>query len=297
MSTEKTATQAGKTVHKSQRVIKNRQEMDLEVVKALEQLGIAVDEQEATPKFTCFGELAPEIRSEIWQEAMPGPRIILIVHDEGSRSGVVGHESTHRRAKAVDASVPTLLQVNRESRREAKRAYTLTFGKQLRRGPVYFAFDRDTLYLPTMADLKPCYGGFDRDYRPCNTNLADMKEDEDNVRFVAFGEFFQSSMICAFSRFSRLERLTLMKVDEKYEIEIPGLTAKCEKSNADEFAARRADNAKEKNLPFTVPNVEYLPLEDFAKRNCRYPQPPPDAPLFVIRNYKHLNARIEAFRY
>jgi len=191
---------------------------------------------------------------------MPGPRVILVVHDGSCRSDVIGNDSTHGRAKAVDAAVPILLQVNRESRGEAQRVYTLTFEKQLRRGPVYFAFDRDTLYLPTMADLKSYYGGFDQDYRPCNTNLAEMKKVEDNIRFVAFGEFFQSSIICAFSRFSRLERLTLMKVDEKYEIEIPGLTAKCENSNADEFMARGADSAKEKNLPFTIPNVEYLHL-------------------------------------
>lgn len=165
---------------------------------------------------------------------------------------------------------------------------------------MYFAFDRDTLYLPTMADLKACYGGFDWDYIPCSTNLVDMKEVEDNVRFVAFGEMFQSSMICALSRFSRLEHLAMRKVYETYENSIPGITERCEKNDADEFEVRRAENAKEKNLPFTTPNVEYLYPEDFEDRYYTYYTYPlewPGPPSFIIRKFKTPHARIEAFRY
>jgi hypothetical protein len=52
----KVTTQTGETVEKPQRQIEKPQDIDLEVVQALEQLGIAADEQEATPIFTCFGQ-------------------------------------------------------------------------------------------------------------------------------------------------------------------------------------------------------------------------------------------------
>jgi hypothetical protein len=274
-----------------------RRDSDLEVIEEEGELDSAADEQESAPKFACFGQLPLELRRKVWQEAMLGPRIILLVRDESSHSDGIIEENARPKAKAIDAAVPGLLQVNREARGEAKRTYALTFGKQLRRGPVYFAFDRDTLYLPTLPDLKSCYGGLERDFKPYNTNLADMMEVEDNVRFVALGELFQSSMICAFARFSRLEHLVMKKVNDGYEKHSPGLTANCEKNNAVQFAVRRAENSKENNISFTVPRVEYLDSEEFENRYYNYyayPREWPGCQNFLIRDHKMPFASIEA---
>jgi len=98
-------------------------------------------EQTSTPAFHRFRDLPNELRSFIWQLACRGPRLVQLRRKRCSEDG--SPTVTSR------APIPTVLHVCQESRAEALRRYTLSFGrwtgKQLYKPRVYFDFKQDKI--------------------------------------------------------------------------------------------------------------------------------------------------------
>lgn len=100
--------------------------------------------------FSRFKSLPPEIRSLIWLLTLPGPRIVPILSYGKVPWDIKAWDQTfHRYAFHSPAKPPVTLFVNRESRAEARRFYTLTFGSPSLGIPnsVWFNYAIDTLYF------------------------------------------------------------------------------------------------------------------------------------------------------
>lgn len=108
--------------------------------------------------FECFGGLPTELRLKIWRETFPGPRFIFV-------------RMKFYESPAAICKLPIALRINKESREETKRTYTLAFGLNnenrssialaysdllSNRPRIYVDFKRDTLLLPhRMNNLTP----------------------------------------------------------------------------------------------------------------------------------------------
>ncbi|KAK7751266.1 hypothetical protein SLS62_006811 [Diatrype stigma] len=134
--------------------------------------------------FTKFKELPPELRIKIWQQAMPGPRIIIVespftkTWNQMSRS----LEDSLSRASTKDileatwrtrTKTPTLLHVSAESRHEALKRYQPSLGVGTAQPRIYIDFRRDTPFFGH-AELRP----------ECSKLWASTK-DLENVRQLA----------------------------------------------------------------------------------------------------------------
>ncbi|KAL2066067.1 hypothetical protein VTL71DRAFT_2138 [Oculimacula yallundae] len=112
--------------------------------------------------FSLFPNLPSELRVKIWQQAC-SPRTVTLTYNTTLSS----FKST--------TTPPPLLSVNHESRHEALRIYTLSFGSTSKPGTTYFNPHLDTLYLPRCQEM-----GYDetlRDFRQLvhdPTNLLDQ---------------------------------------------------------------------------------------------------------------------------
>ena len=93
--------------------------------------------------FPRFQELAKELRLLIWKEALKFPRIVTI----SQYSQVMYGPNPFRVKEGLQAmwQVPALLQVNSESRVEAKKGYKQMFAWFRSKTPVYFNPEVDTL--------------------------------------------------------------------------------------------------------------------------------------------------------
>lgn len=115
--------------------------------------------------FTKFKELPPELRIKVWQQAMPGPRIIIVespftkTQNQEARS----LEDSLSRAPKKDileptwrtrTEIPTLLHVNAESRHEALKRYQRFLGAGTAQPRIYIDFSRDTPFFGH-AELRP----------------------------------------------------------------------------------------------------------------------------------------------
>ncbi|KAG0647461.1 hypothetical protein D0Z07_6728 [Hyphodiscus hymeniophilus] len=103
--------------------------------------------------FPQFKKLPLELRLQIWNAALPGPRVVR-VRTRPIRFYNRDYDSDNIEAMMMHAffsctSPPTILFVNRESREEAQLTYKLAFGCQKLDIPnmVYFNFELDTLYF------------------------------------------------------------------------------------------------------------------------------------------------------
>jgi hypothetical protein len=96
---------------------------------------------EALEEFTPFPKLPIELRLRIWKFTLPGPRILEVAYCEA------GSDSDMPEKFGVATRPPVALRVCRESRREASRFYTLSFGSENWASKIYFDFSIDTLYL------------------------------------------------------------------------------------------------------------------------------------------------------
>lgn len=112
-----------------------------------------------TASFSLFPLLAPELRLKIWQHACPS-RIVSVRYMPESDSCV------------SSSKPPAVLQACRESREEALRTYTLTFGTQSSSARIYFNPYRDILYFPRYRQM-----GYDETLRDFRSFLNEDERD------------------------------------------------------------------------------------------------------------------------
>lgn len=110
--------------------------------------------------FHMFGELPPELRIKIWQEAMPAARTVAVQSPFSRRrdapTSLDGVLTTYDDAETwhSNTQIPALLHVNSEARHEALKHYTLALGVGDYAPRIYVDFSRDTLFFG-QAELKP----------------------------------------------------------------------------------------------------------------------------------------------
>ncbi|KAH7309328.1 hypothetical protein BKA65DRAFT_559541 [Rhexocercosporidium sp. MPI-PUGE-AT-0058] len=121
----------------------------------------------ATKMFTVFSNLPSELRLKIWQQAC-FPRTVALKYTSTTSSF------------NSKTSPPTLLSVNQESRHEALRIYTLSFGTSLQPARTYFNPFLDTLYIPRHQEM-----GYDETLRDFRQLVLDPSGLLDQVRCVA----------------------------------------------------------------------------------------------------------------
>lgn len=107
-----------------------------------------------TPKtFPKFGQLPAEIRLQIWEEALPGPRAVMLKTPYPSSQTCLAQSLKLKKAEPVDevwgSSVrpPALLHVNSESRYVALKKYHLALGTETQAPRVYIDFEHDYVSL------------------------------------------------------------------------------------------------------------------------------------------------------
>jgi hypothetical protein len=91
--------------------------------------------------FYKFQDLPTEIRNEIWQYCLPGPRVIEIRNNRD----IPGATSICR--------IPPILHVCRESREMALKIYELSFGMDNQPGQIWVNFERDIVYFGAKSDF------------------------------------------------------------------------------------------------------------------------------------------------
>ncbi|KAK4459753.1 hypothetical protein QBC42DRAFT_289189, partial [Cladorrhinum samala] len=107
--------------------------------------------------FPLFGLLPAELRCQIWEEAMPGPRVLMLelprcplllpYRSAGTVRGFLGHGGRGN-VFACRAPPPALLQVNSESRAAALRHYRLGLAPRGHPSPrIYVSLERDVIAL------------------------------------------------------------------------------------------------------------------------------------------------------
>jgi len=115
--------------------------------------------QRARPKgpttFPQFGQLPVEIRLQIWEAAMPGPRAVMLrsPHPGKFRSKLFGgkkQDGAAQKAWRSSTRVPVLLHVNSEARAVALKWYRLSLATDAGADAdprIYIDFDRDYVSL------------------------------------------------------------------------------------------------------------------------------------------------------
>ena len=97
----------------------------------------------STTIFTLFPKLPLELRLQIWEFALPQPRVIEAYPHRDDNGQLLDNYASCR---AIVVAPPAILHTNRESRILAQRTYTLAFNGPFRE-PIYFDFQRDTLLI------------------------------------------------------------------------------------------------------------------------------------------------------
>ncbi|PVH83460.1 hypothetical protein DL98DRAFT_412676 [Cadophora sp. DSE1049] len=117
--------------------------------------------------FTVFPNLPSELRIKIWQQACY-PRTVTLTYTSSTSSFT------------SSTPPPTLLSVTHESRDEALRIYTLSFGTTSQSPRTYFNPLLDTLYLPRHQEM-----GYDETLRDFRQLVQDPTGLLNQVRYVA----------------------------------------------------------------------------------------------------------------
>ncbi len=84
--------------------------------------------------FPQFSQIPRDIRLLVWQHSLPGPRLVDLCHN------------CDRAGYTTKCETPAALWVCQESRKEALRFYTLSFGTSSTESTIYFDFNIDHLY-------------------------------------------------------------------------------------------------------------------------------------------------------
>lgn len=106
--------------------------------------------QDEPRPFTLFSSLPTELRLQIWQRMVPGPRKVCIRYS--LQRVEIGGSNLRGRSRFPPAGswmstepVPVLLHICQESRQVGLSHYQLAFGSVLHEAKVYFDFERDCL--------------------------------------------------------------------------------------------------------------------------------------------------------
>lgn len=111
---------------------------------------------EGSPTFKLFDQLPPEIRLQIWEAALPGPRVIGIVERRVKRRDNRTPDTPFwcrddllaaMLALWSHSKAPSTLLACKESNQVASKCYVPSFAFAGSISETYFDFHRDTLYL------------------------------------------------------------------------------------------------------------------------------------------------------
>ncbi|TGO49835.1 hypothetical protein BOTNAR_0415g00010 [Botryotinia narcissicola] len=135
--------------------IKNNPSMDPQVLRMIyrPQSTMISPSQEPLNDFHLFPKLLPELRILVWRYACT------------TRTVEVRYDPTIDRCRSITPP-PAILQANHESRTEALRVYTLSFGTKTSESRIYFNPYIDVLYLPRHRAM-----GYDETLRDFRTFL------------------------------------------------------------------------------------------------------------------------------
>ncbi|TGO20945.1 hypothetical protein BPAE_0254g00090 [Botrytis paeoniae] len=135
--------------------IKNNPSMDPQVLRMIyrPQSTMISPSQEPLNDFHLFPKLLPELRILVWRYACT------------TRTVEVRYDPTIDRCRSITPP-PAILQANHESRTEALRVYTLSFGTKTSEPRIYFNPYIDVLYLPRHRAM-----GYDETLRDFRTFL------------------------------------------------------------------------------------------------------------------------------
>jgi len=144
----------------------------------------------ALSEFTLFSKLPQELRDEIWEFALPAPRVLKVFK---ASPLLVGHQGFTSRYGIDTYKLPTqLLHVSREARQVALQRYQLSFTGLIYGGPIYFDYERDCLLFMQYSALQ----WFRADHDFCHFHApppAAVREWQDRIHNVGvMGEFFES---------------------------------------------------------------------------------------------------------
>ncbi|TGO17802.1 hypothetical protein BPAE_0407g00010 [Botrytis paeoniae] len=189
--------------------------------------------QKAT--FHQFAKLAPELQNMIFKEALPEGRIIslkaveILVDepDKWTREWYAGEKygGKYKSAKlVVKTTLPALLHVNIIAREAACKKYGLEFAHCLR-NPIYFNWEKDTLYIQSDRATKLFQGSLQmlKNFQTPISRGLDIAKMEEKLKFLMLGEpcLFKSTTEMI-SRLSNLKRLELkegcFRWDQKIKI-------------------------------------------------------------------------------
>ncbi|KAI9645739.1 hypothetical protein NHQ30_005171 [Ciborinia camelliae] len=186
-------------------------------------------------QFHQFARFAPELQMMIFKEALPEGRIICLKAvetlvdtpdkwtQEWYRDEVYGGK--YKSVKIVASTTPpALLHVNSMARQVAQKEYQLEFRHCLPH-PVYFNFDKDTLYIQSDRANKLFHGTLQL-LKVFPTPLSrglDIAKMEEKLKYLMFGEpCLYKSTTEMISRLRNLRRLELkegcFRKDQKIKI-------------------------------------------------------------------------------
>ncbi|KAG4434830.1 hypothetical protein IFR05_009701 [Cadophora sp. M221] len=111
---------------------------------------LVIDEEK---KFALFPKLPLELRTMIWKQALPGPRVIAITNSTVHPQTFAETLKPQPDRPKSNAVLPTLLHVNSESREITLKIYKLAFEHQLLK-PIYIDSCHDTLFFDDCEILK-----------------------------------------------------------------------------------------------------------------------------------------------
>lgn len=186
-------------------------------------------------QFLQFAKLAPELQTMIFKEALPEGRIVAfkaveILVDtpdkwtyEWYRNEIYGGKYKSLKI-VVSTTIPSLLHVNAMAREIAQKEYQLEFEHCLPH-PIYFNFDKDTLYIQSDRANKLFQGTLQMLKKfpiPLSRGL-DIAKMEEKLKYFMFGEpCLYKSTTESISRFRNLQLLELkqgcFRKDQKVKI-------------------------------------------------------------------------------
>lgn len=184
-------------------------------------------------RFSIFNSLPPELRLHVWEIAAKDTHQTIHVIENRRYKFHTGHLGKFwidpKNRVKTDAKVPVLFQVNYESREVAKKYWKLQFIGMNAISPIYFNFERDTLFAHSLAVLNTLFGpglmGDDPDYQYLNDPYREQRtvdhrnrasnEEEKKMRgmikhLVISGQLIADGYEACGEKFTDLENLKIM---------------------------------------------------------------------------------------
>ncbi|KAF7898091.1 hypothetical protein EAF00_004537 [Botryotinia globosa] len=246
-------------------------------------LGIIVAKTTKELSFTCFSRLPFEIRNQIWQSAFQGRTVTLHVH--------TANKSCHYRSfisrglkitlDSVQATMPTTLWVNQESRNETLFHYKdLIQNPALFRDPLYFNSDLDAMALEVYYPTRP---GKDRswvrqrgarNHQKLSLDLRDLAECAPNILKVVKSLYLPMIMLedgpgatykslsptcwSGMVQFHALQLVTITGIESDFDYGIPGAFVK----SVAKFFQFSFEKEKQQFPDCRIPRLNMFPLDD-----------------------------------